>query len=102
MPIVWGVKAIVSILLAASAWSQSREAIEAQRQSVAKQREAVARYRARDDTAEPPAPACEPIADTELAPLIESAAKAQQLPPKLVRAVAAQESGFRACAVSKK
>jgi soluble lytic murein transglycosylase-like protein len=38
--------------------------------------------------------------DEQVSPLIESAAKARQLPAKLLRAVIEQESGFHACAVS--
>src|SRR4051794_13797308 len=102
MPIIPGVRRSVIFLLPVMAWAQSRESIDAQRQSVAKQREAVARYRGPDAAVEAPAPVCEPIPDAELTPMIESAAKTQQLPPKLVRAVAAQESAFRPCAVSKK
>ena len=40
--------------------------------------------------------------DDVVAPLIEAAAKAQELDPKLVRAVMEQESGLRPCAVSAK
>jgi soluble lytic murein transglycosylase-like protein len=46
--------------------------------------------------------ACDPLADTVVAPLIERAAKERQLDPKLVRAVAEQESALRPCAVSSK
>jgi soluble lytic murein transglycosylase-like protein len=49
--------------------------------------------------AEPP---CDPVADAVLAPLIETAAKANTLQAKLVRAVIEQESAFRPCAVSPK
>jgi len=48
------------------------------------------------------APACDPIADAAVTPLIESAAKAQSLETKLIRAVIGQESAFRPCAVSSK
>jgi soluble lytic murein transglycosylase-like protein len=43
---------------------------------------------------------CDPLAESVTAPLIESAAKAQGLEPKLIRAVIEQESAFRPCAVS--
>jgi soluble lytic murein transglycosylase-like protein len=43
---------------------------------------------------------CDPIADPVVAPIIESAAKAHDLQPKLIRAVIEQESGLRPCAVS--
>jgi soluble lytic murein transglycosylase-like protein len=45
---------------------------------------------------------CDPIADDVVAPLIESAAKANDLQVTLVRALIEQESGYRPCAVSKK
>lgn len=47
-------------------------------------------------------PVCDPLADTVVVPLIEGAAKERQLDPKLLRAVAEQESGLRPCAVSGK
>jgi len=47
-------------------------------------------------------PACDPIAAEIVTPLIESSAKANQLPEALVRAVIEQESAYRACAVSKR
>ncbi len=40
--------------------------------------------------------------EDKVVPLLENAANAQKLPVKLLRAVVAQESGFRSCAVSKK
>jgi soluble lytic murein transglycosylase-like protein len=49
-----------------------------------------------------PVTGCDPLAPQEMAPIVESAAKAQDVPAKLVRAVIAQESGFRPCAESKK
>jgi soluble lytic murein transglycosylase-like protein len=91
----------LAILAAAAAWGQSRESIEAQMKSVARQREAVRQHSALEPAEEAP-PGCEPLPDETVAPMIESAAKAQKLPAKLLRSVIAQESGFRACAVSKK
>jgi soluble lytic murein transglycosylase-like protein len=90
----------LAILAAAAAWGQSRESIEAQLKSVARQREAIRQLRAFETNDAPLV--CEPMPDETVAPMIESAAKAQKLPPKLLRSVIAQESGFRACAVSKK
>jgi soluble lytic murein transglycosylase-like protein len=90
----------LAILAAAAAWGQSRESIEAQLKSVARQREAIRQPRALETNDAPFV--CEPMPDETVAPMIESAAKAQKLPPKLLRSVIAQESGFRACAVSKK
>src|SRR5689334_1840197 len=90
------------LLSTALAWGQSQEAIDAQRTSVETQREAVGRYRAAAARAVGPEPSCEPLPETELVPMIESASRKQQLPARLVRAVAAQESAFRPCALSKK
>jgi soluble lytic murein transglycosylase-like protein len=45
---------------------------------------------------------CDPIADETVAPLIDGAAKAQDVEPKLLRAVIEQESAFRPCAISVK
>ena len=52
------------------------------------------------ETAEPPG--CDPLAENLINPLIEDAAKAQSLDPKLLRAMIGQESAFRPCAVSAK
>lgn len=91
----------LAILAAAAAWGQTRESIDAQRKSVQRQREAIAQSRTREPAVEE-APHCEPLPEEKIAPIIETAAKNQKLPAKLLRSVAAQESGFRACAVSKK
>jgi len=94
------------LLLASAACGQSRESIEKQLNSVARQREAIRqaiRVEARGDPPrEDAAQSCSTIAEEEMAPILESAAKAQRLPSKLLRAVIAQESGFRSCAVSEK
>lgn len=94
------------------AWlTRPSSAITAQQASIARQRAAVRQQAANlslrltpwDDS--PPAadpPACPPLADAIVAPLIESAAKTQSVDRKLIRAVMEQESGFRPCAVSSK
>src|SRR3954454_39192 len=46
--------------------------------------------------------ACEPISEPELAPLIEAAAKREEIQPNLIRAVVQKESAARPCAVSPK
>jgi soluble lytic murein transglycosylase-like protein len=89
------------LLLAGPLFAQSRESIEKQLQSVARQRESLRQQSGTAVSAAPPLE-CEPIEEKEIAPLIESAAKAQALPPKLLRAVVAQESAFHSCAVSGK
>ena len=45
---------------------------------------------------------CPPLSPFEADTLIGSAARAEQIPPSLLRAVMKQESGFRPCAVSNK
>ncbi len=45
---------------------------------------------------------CDPLADGAIAPIIEAAARAQTLEPRLIRAVIEQESAYRPCAVSAK
>lgn len=89
-------------LLASAAGAQTGPSIQTQMASVARQREAV---RAQIRLAVPGArdvshADCEPISETD--PILDRAAEAQQLPPKLVRAVVSQESAFRPCAESKK
>jgi len=86
-----------------------REALEQQKASIAKQQQAVrqqaqtARVRLTPwESAPPIEAACDPIADSEVAPLIDKAAKMNKLEPKLIRAVIEKESGFRPCAVSPK
>jgi soluble lytic murein transglycosylase-like protein len=45
---------------------------------------------------------CEPIEDALVSPMIDAAAKTNELQPQLLRAVIEQESAFRPCAVSVK
>jgi soluble lytic murein transglycosylase-like protein len=88
-----------------SSIEKQRAAAALQRESVRKQVEAAASWLGRDPSAPLaaiPEPACEPIPDATVTPLIESVAKQQTLAPKLLRAVIEQESGFRPCAVSPK
>src|SRR5205823_8095296 len=46
--------------------------------------------------------ACEPLPSAEIMPILDAAAQAQKVPPKLLRAVMEQESGGRPCAISPK
>lgn len=82
-----------------------RASIEKQREAVRKQAQAVG-VKLIPWTASPafdgPEPECDPIAAEVVTPLIESAAKATELPVALVRAVIEQESAYRPCAVSHK
>ena len=88
-------------------------AITAQQASIARQRASVRQQAGNlslrlipwgDSPSQPidPPPACPPLAEEIVAPLIDSAAKAQNVDRKLIRAVMEQESGFRPCAVSSK
>jgi soluble lytic murein transglycosylase-like protein len=100
------VKSFLWILLSGVALAQTfqssiqkqRAAMAVQRESVRKQSEIAAQWQ----RALHPADDCDPIADLELTPLIQSAAKQHRVEPKLLRGVIDQESAFRACAVSAK
>jgi soluble lytic murein transglycosylase-like protein len=96
------------------------KAAEQQRASAARQRESVVKQAAslgvrlpRAAAESPPAieaaaavtatgPPCDAVSDGVAAPLIENAAKAQELEPRVLRAIIEQESGFRPCAISPK
>jgi soluble lytic murein transglycosylase-like protein len=52
--------------------------------------------------AAPPVADCLPLAEAELTPLFDAAAKRENLQPELLHSVARQESGLRPCAVSAK
>ncbi len=86
-------------MLAVSAFAQTRDAISKQLKSIEQQRESLRKMGLfpREE-----APVCDPVPEGQVAPLIDQAAKAQQLPSKLISAVIAQESGYRPCAVSEK
>jgi soluble lytic murein transglycosylase-like protein len=92
-------------------------AVAAMRLSIEKQRAALASAAPPARTADRGAPpsvsfftlswpaigvGCDPIPEAELSPLIQEAAKKEGLEEGLLRAVAEQESGLRACAVSGK
>jgi soluble lytic murein transglycosylase-like protein len=91
----------------------ARSAAELMRASIEKQRSAV-RTQAQAAgatlmpwTSSPPLfhgapPECDPIAADIVTPMIESAAKANDLQAELVRAVIEQESAYLACTVSRK
>ncbi len=86
-------------MLAVSAFAQTRDAIAKQLKSIQQQRESLRKMGLFPQDA---SPACDPVPEDQVAPLIDQAAKAQQLPSKLINAVIAQESGYRPCAVSEK
>ena len=82
------------------------ESLGRQRASVEKQLETIRRYypfmKWSARRFQPAQADCEPLQETELAPLVASAATTHQLKPELLRAVIRQESGAKACAVSAK
>ena len=95
----------------AASIARQTAAVSAMRISIAKQRAAVTM--AAPEIREPndsfftlswPAlgAACDPLPEGQLRPLIQQAAQKEGLAEDLLRAVAEQESGFRACAVSPK
>jgi soluble lytic murein transglycosylase-like protein len=85
-----------------SAMEKQRASIALQRETVRKQMEMAVRRQEASSEDEAPAADCPSIADLELIPLIESAAKQHQVEPKLIRSVIEQESAFHACAISSK
>jgi soluble lytic murein transglycosylase-like protein len=121
-------RAAVLVLLAWSAFAQSagptareamRAALEKQQSAAARQRESIRKqaenfglllppggdiHANASSDADPPRAEfpCDPVADTAVSPLIDTAAKTQNVEPKLLRAVIEQESGFHPCAVSPK
>jgi len=90
--------------LPSAALLQQRAAIAQQRASVRKQAENVSLWMLpwSDVSRAADPPLCDPIADDVVTPMIESAAKAQNVEPKLIRAVVERESAFRPCAISEK
>ena len=77
--------------------------LDQQRASVRRQTEtAVPRTLLSSAVTARPDAACEPIAEPQLARMIDDAAKNQGVEPALVREVARQESAFQPCVVSSK
>jgi soluble lytic murein transglycosylase-like protein len=102
----------ISILIAAAS-AVGGTSVTQQQASIARQRAAIRQQTANlslwiPPLSEPPPPvalpppACDPLAEENVAPMIETAAKANSVEPKLIRAVMEQESGLRPCAVSPK
>ena len=104
------------ILVASCSMAQQPASVSPQRAAVTRQREA-ARRQAESAGATllpltdnepavtasaPEALACDPLPAAETGPLIESAAKTNNLKPELIREVISRESAFRPCAVSVK
>ena len=85
------------------AMSKQQAAMALQRESVRKQAKALAtRLMPFDPVPEMEEPVCDALPEAEVTPLIEEAAKSQQIDAKLIRAVMEQESALRPCAVSSK
>lgn len=89
---------------AEQARASMQESIEKQKASVQRQ---IASVKASSPQSAPSvipvgAEACEPIAQPELAKMIDSASQQHHIDPKLVLEVARKESGFRPCVVSPK
>lgn len=104
---------LIAILLAvlgaaAAAQQQAPDPVAQQRAAIARQRASIRQQAARlsawmlpaMEDPPPVSPVCAPLGDAATAPLIESAAKTQNIEPPLIRAVIEQESAFRPCAVS--
>ncbi len=90
-----------------AASEKQRAAIEAQKQASKTQREVVRAQSASAGAAAifdvlPGEIICEPLEPSAVEPMIEAAAKTENVDRELVEAVVAQESGYKACAVSPK
>ena len=99
--------AVAKTLPKATPAEMQRAAIALQRESIRKQAESLGLWMQPGGPAPAPAagppstePACDALADSVVTPLIENAAKTQNLETKVIRAVIERESGFHACAVS--
>jgi hypothetical protein len=82
--------------------AKQRAAAALQREAARKQAELLPLEPLIHHDMEPAEPECDPIEDAAVNPVIESAAKANELQPDLLRAVMRQESQFYPCAVSEK
>jgi len=82
--------------------AKQRAAMALQREAGRKQAELLALEPLVHHEMEPSEAACDPIEDAAVNPVIESAARANELHPDLLRAVMRQESQFYPCAVSEK
>jgi hypothetical protein len=86
----------------AESLARQRAAVAAQREAARKQAEMLPLEPLVHHDMEPAEPPCDPIEDAAVNPVIEKAAKANELQPDLLRAVMRQESQFYPCAVSEK
>ncbi len=90
-----------------AASEQQRASVAAQREVSKAQREAVRAQAASSGAAEdiallPDETICEPLEPSEVEPIIEEAARQEDVDRNLVNAVVEQESGYKSCAVSPK
>ena len=86
----------------AGSLAKQRAAVALQREAARKQAELLPLPPLVHYDMEPAEPDCDPIEEALVNPVIESAAKASDLKPDLLRAVIRQESQFYPCAVSEK
>src|SRR5262249_1224630 len=91
----------------AKAIDQQRATADRQRESILKQAASLGVRLTPAATESPQAAeaaptACDPIPGATAAPLIDSAAKTQDLDPRVLQAIVEQESAFRPCALSPK
>jgi hypothetical protein len=86
----------------ADSLAKQRAAVALQREAARKQAELLPLPPLVHHDMEPAEPDCDPIEEAVVNPVIESAAKASELKPDLLRAVIRQESQFYPCAVSEK
>lgn len=99
----------ICLFLPLGLWGQSSDAafrasIEQQRAAIRRQAQSVG-ARLIPFAPAPPLLAsadCDPVDNDVVGPMIDAAAKAHEVKPELLRAVIAQESGFRPCAISSK
>lgn len=82
--------------------AKQRAAMALEREASQKEAELLSREPLVHHEMEPAEPVCDPIDDAAVNPIIESAAKDNELQPDLRRAVMRQESQFFPCAVSEK
>jgi soluble lytic murein transglycosylase-like protein len=105
MKLIW-ILAALPALAQTGMREQMEASIAKQRAAAAIQRESVRRQfesvRIAPESAPEMDPACDPLSETAIEPIILDVAQAQSLPPKLLHAVIRQESGFHPCAVSSK
>lgn len=97
-------KSTFSTAIPGSAADQMRASIQRQRAAARQQAQSAGVWLLPwpDEPAISGPPSCDPVADLVAAPMIETAAKVNEIQVPLLRAVIEEESGFHPCAVSSK